>query len=101
MTVTVFSQYPDLSPPTCTIINQTGTCAGVYGRPECVSSTWQVRVMFVDAGEGLLSVTTRENRNGTLKGSRELAGSYNLDMKWDKGRVSRSLKNILAPKTHL
>ena len=62
------SQDPDLSPPSCTVVKQTGTCAGVYGRPECVSSTWQARVMFTDAGEGLLSITTRENRDGTLTG---------------------------------
>ena len=48
--------------------NQTGSCAGVYGRPECVSSTWFAHVTFSDTGEGLLSITSRENRNGTFTG---------------------------------
>ena len=40
----------------------------MYGRPECVSSTWFAHVTFTDTGEGLLSITSRENRNGTLTG---------------------------------
>ena len=50
--------------------NQTGSCAGVYGRPECVSSTWFAHVTFSDTGEGLLSITSRENPNGTLTGKK-------------------------------
>ena len=50
--------------------NQTGSCAGVYGRPQCVSSTWFAHVTFTDTGEGLLSITSRENRNGTLTGKK-------------------------------
>ena len=51
--------------------NKTGSCAGVYGRPECVSSTWFAHVTFSDTGgEGLLSITSRENRNGTLTGKK-------------------------------
>ena len=50
--------------------NQTGSCAGVYGRPECMSSTWFAHVTFSDAGEGLLSITSRENRNGSLTGKK-------------------------------
>ncbi|KAJ7382676.1 hypothetical protein OS493_033734 [Desmophyllum pertusum] len=65
--VTVASKDPDLSPPSCTVTNQTGSCAGVYGKPECVSSTWFAHAMFIDVGEGLLSITSRENRNGTLR----------------------------------
>lgn len=65
--VTVASKNPDLSPPSCTVINQTGACARVYGRPECMSSTWNAHVTFSDAGEGLFSITTRDNLNGTLK----------------------------------
>ena len=44
-----------------------GSCAGVYGRPECVSSTRVAHVTFNDSGEGLLSITSRENRDGTLQ----------------------------------
>ena len=61
-------QYPDVSPPSCSVTNQTGTCASVYGRPECVSSMWYAHVMFIDAGEGIFSITTRDNGNGTLNG---------------------------------
>ncbi|CAH3040735.1 unnamed protein product [Porites evermanni] len=64
--VTVASKYPDVSSPSCSITNQTETCASVYGRPECVSSTWFAHVMFIDAGEGMFSITTRDNTNGTL-----------------------------------
>ena len=42
----------------------------MYGRPECVSSTWFAHVTFSDTGEGLLSITSRENRNGTLTGKK-------------------------------
>ena len=63
-------QDPDLSPPACTVTSQTGSCAGVYGRPECVSSMWFARVTFTDTGEGILSITSRENRNGTLTGKK-------------------------------
>lgn len=49
-------------------MEQSASCAGVYGTPDCVSSTWRARVMFTDAGEGLLSITTRDNLSGTLSG---------------------------------
>ncbi|XP_068751662.1 von Willebrand factor A domain-containing protein 7-like [Montipora capricornis] len=74
--VTVASKNPDLSPPTCTIVNQTGECARVYGRPECVSSMWNANVTFNDAGEGLFSITTRDNLNGTLN-----VGAFNQGAK--------------------
>lgn len=67
-TVIWHQQAPDLSPPLCNVTSQSGSCAGVYGRPECVSSTWVAHVTFNDSGEGLLSITSLENRNGTLKG---------------------------------
>lgn len=50
--------------------NQTGSCAGVHGRPECASSTWFAHATFSDTGEGLLSVTSGENPNGTLTGKK-------------------------------
>ena len=33
-----------------------------------MSSAWFADVSFTDVGEGLLSITSRENRNGTLTG---------------------------------
>ena len=35
-----------------------------------MSSTWFAHVTFSDAGEGLLSITSRENRNGSLTGKK-------------------------------
>ncbi|XP_068697149.1 von Willebrand factor A domain-containing protein 7-like [Montipora foliosa] len=65
--VTVASKKLDVSPPKCSVMTQSGTCASVFGRQECVSATWHARVNFSDSGEGLLSITTRDNVEGSLK----------------------------------
>ena len=70
--VILISQKLDVSPPKCSVMTQSGTCASVFGRQECVSATWHARVNFSDSGEGLLSITTRDNVEGSLKGNRRL-----------------------------
>ena len=57
----------------------------MHGRPENVSSTWFAHVTFSDAGEGLLSITSKENRNGTLTGTsdgRRGTKKYQFSASW-------------------
>ena len=40
-----------------------------------MSSTWFAHVTFSDTGEGLLSITSRENHNGSLTGKKKSGSS--------------------------
>ena len=61
-----------------------------------MSSTWVAHVTFTDSGEGLLSITSPENRDGTLSGklSRKVTSLFSPAIMYVI-HVSNSLKTVM------